>query len=813
VIVREPINPSTLIGLAPGLDVADIAGDLVLRTDIAAVRLEGGVASLVRERFLPALTKPCPWHELLEQVRDLPREEVDRLVDRLVSTGLLVEAPNRDPDSSRVWRHLVAVSAEGRRAISERAACTRVVVVGLPTHQVHFIEILARAGVGNVLLADPFPPYPGEPRAMGAAQANSREDLVRDLVSPRWPMTQFASAGATLTKQSAADLVADSQLVVISVDRAMAAARHWINRATLDAGIPSIYADVLGYRAELGPVVLPGDGPCYLCWRMRAIACEDDFASAMAWEERFDRVRAPPGAERPVLPSLPPWIAGVLGHEALAVALGIAQPRLAGAVLTIDGLRLTERLHRIIRRPDCPACRKSCTPRPPAPRLAELVVEPAHHTDFDSLANAAVSARCGIVRALDRIPKDVDDPEQPVIVRAELANATLSSDPTFVSCAGKGATWSAARAGALGEALECYGALTWIPERRVYAARRDLDGRSIDPRDLVLFAAEQYSDLPYAPYDECTPLDWVPARSLAVGDDVWVPLLAAHLGYHPPDLAGSLFPATSSSGFAAESTIAGALLHALLEVVERDAFVISWAHRWAGRRSNAVDVPDDETQTVAKAYARRGVLIDVHVLPTDTVPVVLAAGWSEIMPAVVIGLGADLDPAIAARRAVLEVAQVRPSLRARLRMPETADRLAELVADAGRVRDVTDHDLLYSDPATAHAGLAYLLSAPVEKWDAPRIDPQPTGVALMRLVETLVAAAGDAFYIDVTPDDVVELGMHVVRGIVPSFQPIHFGAREARLGGTRLRQAPELFQLGRAVSDVHELNLFPHPLS
>ena len=812
-ILRESTEPSELLCLAPGIDIADVGGDLLLSTDIAAVRLEGGVAGVVRGRLLPALTKPRPRHELLYEARDLPREEVNRLIDRLVSAGIVVETPNSASDTAGLWTHLVGTSFEARQAISRRAASASVVFIGLPTHQVQLIEILARAGLGSVLLVDAQPPYAGEARAMGAPQARSRQDLVREMLAPRWPMTRFVSAAATLTKQTAADLVADSQLVVVSVDRAMSATRHWINRATLDAGIPSIYADVRGHRAELGPLVLPDKGPCYMCWRMRAIACEEDFDSAMAWEEHFDAVRAPPGIGRPELPNLSPWIASVLGHEALAAILGIAQPRLSGAVLTIDGLELTQRVDHVIPHPNCPACRKKDASRYlPPPRLDELVLEPHRDTDLESIANVAVSTRCGIVRSLHRLPNDLDEPEMPVIVRADLANVVFSSDPTFTSCSGKGATLLAACAGALGEALERYAAMTWIPDRYVCAARGDLVGPSVDPRDLVLFAPEQYDELPYAPYNAHAPLEWVPARSLATGDDVWVPLLAVHPRYHPQEPAGYLFP-TTSSGFAAQSTIAGALLHALLEVVERDAFLIAWAYRWAGRRSNALEVPDDETRAVAAAYARRGVRIDVHRLPTDTVPVVLAAAWSESRPAAVLGFGADLGQVAAARRAVLEVAQARPSLRARLCVPQTAHRLAELVADAGRVCDVTDHGLLYADPATAHTGLAHLIDAPFEKWDQPPDDAHPIGVALKKLVDMLLAVAGDAYYVDVTTDDVAALGVHVVRAIVPGFQPIHFGAREARLGGTRLLQAPALFGIGRAASGLHELNHFPHPLS
>jgi len=146
-------------------------------------------------------------------------------------------------------------------------------------------------------------------------------------------------------------------------------------------------------------------------------------------------------------------------------------------------------------------------------------------------------------------------------------------------------------------------------------------------------------------------------------------------------------------------------------------------------------------------------------------------------------------------------------------LPETVERLVELVGNVERVREPSDHGLLYADPATANAGLAHLLSAPLERWDAPSGAAEPDEVALEQLVAMLVAEAGDVLYLDVTSDDVAALGVRVVRAIVPGFQPIHFGAREARLGGTRLRQAPALFGMGRAASGLNELNLAPHPLS
>jgi ribosomal protein S12 methylthiotransferase accessory factor len=130
------------------------------------------------------------------------------------------------------------------------------------------------------------------------------------------------------------------------------------------------------------------------------------------------------------------------------------------------------------------------------------------------------------------------------------------------------------------------------------------------------------------------------------------------------------------------------------------------------------------------------------------------------------------------------------------------------------VSGLEDHDLLYADPATARAGLAHLRNPPHEPWAAPG-----DGVAgddshaLRVLVESLGRVAGDVLYVDVTPPDVADLGVRVACGIVPGFQPIHFGAHETRLGGNRLYTFPAALGLrpGRVGRD--ELNLAPHPLS
>ena len=117
----------------PGLDVADLtssngadrdgrgtAGDFVLRTPSGTLRLKGGVARVVRDRILPALTQPRSRKDLLDALPDLPAAEIDRLIGSLLDAGVLVETYD-DPDRIPSWLSPVSSSDREREACSPAA--------------------------------------------------------------------------------------------------------------------------------------------------------------------------------------------------------------------------------------------------------------------------------------------------------------------------------------------------------------------------------------------------------------------------------------------------------------------------------------------------------------------------------------------------------------------------------------------------------------------------------------------------------------------------------------------------------------------
>ena len=436
--------------------------------------------------------------------------------------------------------------------------------------------------------------------------------------------------------------------------------------------------------------------------------------------------------------------------------------------------------------------------------------------DILDLEPQLVSPLCGLVRRFHRIYKDPLEPELPFIWRAEISNHLFAEQPkaSVTTASGKGLTEQAARRGALGEAVERYSALAHPPRSRLTWARRaELPGASLDPRDLVLYAPEQYPALGYDPWREDRPIGWVAGETLGFGAPIWLPAQAVYLAYQAT--GGDALAQPTSNGLAAGPTRDFAALRAALEVVERDAFVIAWCNRLPAARTHWDDLPDEGVVGLARAYERRGVAIELLRLPSDHDIPVFAALGVEDRPggvAVVVGLGADLSPARAAASAILEVAQVRPALRMKLRDPELIARRDALAAQPQTVAELEDHDLLYTDRRMIPA-FDMWRQGPTVRADwrvGVGLDPAE-GVAV--LVESLAAVGARAHLHDLTPPDIAGLGLRTVRVVVEDFQPIHFGHAEIRLAGRRLYDMPRRLGLRPTASTAAELNPLPHPLA
>ena len=794
---------------------------LLFRSETLAVRVDGGVADVLAKRILPLLDGRRKFSELAAAMPDLPAEILRERLDSLVQERVLRMREQVGEGSATHPSSLLAMLDELGVPASEaaaRLASLHVTIFGLGAHGSHLAALLAAHGIGGLRLVDSAPLEASDVGLVAGADAayfgEPREEIVRREIVATGSLTAIETAGGiTLARASVAALCVETTFVVGCFNRNFETGQHWVNRASLELGVPALYAQCGAHEAFVGPFVLPEETPCFMCYRMRAVACAANLEEAMAYEEFLNRRKAPEPGDRPLLPLLGPYVASILAAEILKHFVAGLPPTLAGAQLQFDALSLESRLHRILRHPECPVCAKKKARRQPS--LEELIQPPAGRGDVLGARPLLVSARTGVVRRLERFAKDSSEPTWPFIFRADVANTRFSKGDAEDSnvCSGKGITTEAAQQSALGEAVERYSSACHAGEEVQFSSRQELGDKALDPRRLVLYFSDQYDGLPYSPYDDASMLGWVPARSLATNAEVLVPAISVFMNYRAAAKEEFICPITSN-GLATGSTLLDAVFAAALEVVERDAFLNTWLNRLPGPCFRPDTLADAEMRQLHEAYRRRGVELRLRQLPTN-MPCFVFAGIaldnSGTGPSAVVALGAASDAASAARKALLEVTQVRPGLRRRFRQPKTRARLAELLADPREVKTLDDHDLLYASRESLPE-IDFLLDEPDGfPWSAAqRVPPVES---LSRLVDRLKASGSDLLYANLTPPDMEALHLYTARAILPGFQPIDFGWKERRLAGERLFTLGRTLGLRERDSTRGELNPAPHPLA
>lgn len=226
---------------------------------------------------------------------------------------------------------------------------------------------------------------------------------------------------------------------------------------------------------------------------------------------------------------------------------------------------------------------------------------------------------------------------------------------TYAVSIGTGATQAQSRVSAVMESIEAWHAENLLVpgHPRCPALSLELD---YDVRELSL--------APRSPLTANVVLDWLPGRGLLTGGGTFGPADLIRLDLTVGvDWAQALFQVTSN-GLAAGNTMADAVLHGLVEVIERD----SVASYLAGppRERHYVDLATCRDPRAQRTYAALRAA-DCTVLVCDItgrvgLPCYAAVIWSPDVPVSCGGYGCHVDRGIAIGRAMAEAAQTRLAL-------------------------------------------------------------------------------------------------------------------------------------------------------
>lgn len=423
------------------------------------------------------------------------------------------------------------------------------------------------------------------------------------------------------------------------------------------------------------------------------------------------------------------------------------------------------------------------------------------------LTDRVVHGRTGLVNDLVELQVDAGEPNLHFFA-AQLPDLAGWLGFSYKErSSGAGRTRQECIGATLGEAIERYASAVSIAEAELITSSwQELKHEAVDPRLFAAYAPEQYAgSWPYAKPDIESSVRWVRGRSLTTGKDTWVPAQYVFLPYQS-NPGESVFLLHTSTGLACAEDPERATLSALLEVIERDAFMIHWLARLSAPR---VDWDSDPglAQEMSRRYLRPGLSYHVFDITTDIgVPCCFAAVIEDCSQraAMTVGAAARLDGRVAAEKAIMECVQTRAWLR---QMVQTEG--PRQFASYDDVHNFEDHVHLWGNPEMLKQ-LDFLLS---NQTQVPVQYPCPSkdlSDQIQWVVSRLAQRDLEAIVVDVTPSDIRSLGLTVVRAVVPGAIPLSADHRYQALGGKRLYEVPAVLGY-RAPKTLADFNPIPHP--
>ncbi|VEG27706.1 bacteriocin biosynthesis docking scaffold, SagD family [Actinomyces howellii] len=429
------------------------------------------------------------------------------------------------------------------------------------------------------------------------------------------------------------------------------------------------------------------------------------------------------------------------------------------------------------------------------------------------IKRAYVDSHCGIIHAMER------DRQGGMVIA--LAKMKLRRHNWVEPGFGRSDSYEVSEATAILEAIERYGGVQPGGKRTVVVGSlEELASVAIDPRHFGVHPDETYESEEnyFHKFDPSARYRWVWGYSLTQDRAVLVPESIAYYYISHDEYPGP-FVYEVSNGCAVGTSLEESIFHALLEVIERDAFLMTWyRHLELPRIRIDKDSSGELWTRIRQVELESGYRIEMYDQTMDNrVPSVLVRAVGEgggSMPAQVFGAAAHPVQAHAAMSALAELG---PFVR---HLKETyvsfQDRSEAMVDDPSLVASMEDHSKLFASPRTLpwvdFLGRGDVVELAAETEDNVPIDLKGSTLVddLRALVARFSALQQDVVYVDQTTPEHRAGGLRCVKVLVTDSLTMTFGAAFRRIDGlTRIDRVPDALGLVAGAKAGEELR--PHP--
>nr|WP_239583469.1 TOMM precursor leader peptide-binding protein [Metabacillus iocasae] len=350
----------------------------------------------------------------------------------------------------------------------------------------------------------------------------------------------------------------------------------------------------------------------------------------------------------------------------------------------------------------------------------------------------------------------------------------------------------------------------------VYDSYRNLRDQALNPIKVGVHAKEQYArpDFPFESFDPDRSIKWVWGYSFLQKRPILVPELLAYysLGCEPG------FVYETSNGCALGGSLEEAIFYGMLEVVERDSFLMTWYAKLPLPRLDPYSANDQELQLMIDRVRAVGGY-DVHVYNSTMehgIPSVWAMAKNRKKKGlnIICAAGAHLDPVRAVKSSIHELAAMMLTLDEKLETNE--EEFVKMLQNPSLVQKMDDHGMLYGLPQ-AQERLQFLLddNRPLRSfeeefnWKSPHSDLTND---LKDLLQKFRQLNLDVIVVDQSTEETKRNGLYCVKVLIPGMLPMTFGHHLTRITGLeRVLRVPMELGYTKQPLTFDQLNAHPHP--
>lgn len=429
----------------------------------------------------------------------------------------------------------------------------------------------------------------------------------------------------------------------------------------------------------------------------------------------------------------------------------------------------------------------------------------------ERLTRLLVSPRMGIARKLQL------SENAPIAFGLSIANAIPSNlrgrngSLVLPPCGGAAVSGANAAVAALMELAERYCGF-FSADLRMHTGPA-LDASYLWGARLGVFAEWQYEKpgFDFRKHDPQASVQWMHGRSLIDGRRRFLPAAWVQVPFFPTTPSEQIMCSTSS-GMAAAFDYDTAIASGMLELLERDAFMVMWHHKIA-MPAIRVDLPILLGKTIAGNVHDGDVVLKFINLTNDLgVPVALCAMKRIWRGTTIHSIGAAARPSLrlACQKAFYEATTESHRQIVELRSGRTAWVPS---SDFSNVTSFSHHGTLYSMKQYM-AKLDFIWNMPeTQDIDGGRTLP-PDGASLLRaLLDIVRANSMEAIAVSLSTPEIRAVGIKVIKLVIPQLVSFYADHRYPNLGADRIWSAAE--KLGASVDPQHRRipNPLPHPFA